>query len=377
MTLKRLMIILAILVFLAGVGIAWLWQYAYSPQGRARVIIAQLKNDNTSLRGWMLKHQIIRQGFQEPPLNPDGSEPPRNYNAAIEISKLGPKTLPPVIEALSDSNPRVQFMAVWVCGRLRDPAAIGPLANCVRDTITCMKNDGPFQDWCIDSMVKIGPDAYGPLMEAAKAGPDVRSGIPCSLEFNWGQASVPYLVKLLEDPDMNVRANAELSLGRLKNKDATDALVNHINDPNSAAAEALGYIGDTKAIPALFKTIRNNSDREGISYGAAGAMSRMDRGTCLEYLRAKSKSRDPKDRVAVAMALYNFGKDAFELLQTLTEDADSNVSLKAIEVWGAHVSDDPRAIPALKRIAAGHNSKAEAAARILKRIMEPPNTQTP
>ena len=38
MTLKRLMIILGILVVLAGGGIAWLWQYAYSPQGRARGI---------------------------------------------------------------------------------------------------------------------------------------------------------------------------------------------------------------------------------------------------------------------------------------------------------------------------------------------------
>ena len=59
MTLKRLAILLAILIFLAGVGIAWLWQYAYTPQGRARVIIAQLKGDNdTTLRGWMLKHLV-------------------------------------------------------------------------------------------------------------------------------------------------------------------------------------------------------------------------------------------------------------------------------------------------------------------------------
>ena len=35
MTLKRLYIILGILIFLAGVGIAWLWQYAYTPEGRA------------------------------------------------------------------------------------------------------------------------------------------------------------------------------------------------------------------------------------------------------------------------------------------------------------------------------------------------------
>jgi uncharacterized membrane protein YqiK len=63
MTLKRLMIVLAVLVVLAGVGIMWLWQYAYTPEGRARVIIAQLKNDTTSLRGWMLQHHVIRPGF--------------------------------------------------------------------------------------------------------------------------------------------------------------------------------------------------------------------------------------------------------------------------------------------------------------------------
>ena len=67
MTLKRLIIVLGVLVVLAGVGIMWLWQYAYSPEGRARIIIAQLKNDTTSLRGWMLQHHVVRQGFSFPP----------------------------------------------------------------------------------------------------------------------------------------------------------------------------------------------------------------------------------------------------------------------------------------------------------------------
>ena len=59
MTLKRLFIILGILVLLAGIGIAWLWEYAYSPQGRARIIIAQLRGDDTTLRGWLLKNELV------------------------------------------------------------------------------------------------------------------------------------------------------------------------------------------------------------------------------------------------------------------------------------------------------------------------------
>ena len=68
MTLKRLLIVVTVLVVLAGGGMIWLGRVAYTPQGKARIIIAQLKGDKTSLRGWLLKHQVVRSGFSVPPV---------------------------------------------------------------------------------------------------------------------------------------------------------------------------------------------------------------------------------------------------------------------------------------------------------------------
>ena len=123
MTLKRLMILLGILIFLAGVGIMWLWHYAYTPEGRARVIIAQLKGDTTSLRGWLLQHHLVRAGFTEP--NQKGqdrehrqTEPDfyREEAATGVMVNLGHEVLPVLIEGLRDKNRYVRKMGIrtWV-----------------------------------------------------------------------------------------------------------------------------------------------------------------------------------------------------------------------------------------------------------------------
>ena len=241
MTLKRLAILLAVLIFLAGVGIAWLWQYAYTPQGRARVIIAQLRGDSdTTSRGWLLQHHLVRPGFSYPPEHAD--HPVRvyvilttpNYRAIAasdEIVKLGPDVLPIVIESLKDGDHTVRMMAIRACGKFRDPAAIQPLIACQQDAHDPNYINGYDcgQNLCEDSLVEIGPEAVDPL------------------------------VQRLEDPNETIRYYAAEALGRLKDKRATDALVRHLKDREPSVVwgvtTSLGKIGDPRAIPALMKLL--------------------------------------------------------------------------------------------------------------------------
>jgi hypothetical protein len=313
MTLKRLMIILGILIFLAGVGIMWLWQYAYTPQGRAQVIIAQLKNDPGTLRGWMLQHHLVGPGFSDPPRIEDEAIYNFRYRqvtaAANAMRRLDRQILPIVIEAIHDGNRDVQLMAIKACGKFRDPAAIGPLAKRMREAPneippnpTEDKGDVDIQYCCMDSLTEIGPEAFGPLLDASRKcdGILVQGDMSEMLAQKWGEAAVPYLIRVLGEPDEEVRGYAAIELGKLKDKRATDALIGLLADPDGnvlkRAAGALGEIGDPEAIPALLRVLKNNQIENEIRIPAAGALVRMKRDEGLQFLLNMAKSTDPSLR---------------------------------------------------------------------------------
>ncbi len=293
MTLNRLMIVIGVLALLLGVGSAWLWEYAYSPQGRARIIVAQVRGDSdTTLRGWLLKHHLVRPGFSVSCQRDDEiPHDPKIVAAADEMVKLGHEVLPVMIESLHCDNRDVQATMIWACGKSHDPAVIQSLAKRMRDAAhesppvfsESKGGDVDIQWLCMYSLVEIGSEAYGPLMDASKGcdSVEVRGEIPASLGQKWGTAAVPYLMMLLEDPLWIVRANAADELGKLKDKRAIDSLIRHLtdNDPlddhhvEIGAAIALGEIGDPKAIPAL-KKLLNDPDSE-VRNAAAEALRQL------------------------------------------------------------------------------------------------------
>lgn len=68
-----------------------------------------------------------------------------------------------------------------------------------------------------------------------------------------------FVTFLEKDPDYLVRAQAAAALGKLKNTQATPALLKALSDPSQwvrvDAINALGAINDPAAIPALHKTL--------------------------------------------------------------------------------------------------------------------------
>ncbi len=369
------MIILGTLVVLAGVGIMWLWQYAYTPEGRARVIIAQLKGDNDkTLRGWMLQHHVVRQGFAVPlQITPPYNDPMEYLGismsndwmaaaAADETVKIGHEVLPIVIESLRDENLEVRMMAIRACGKFRDPAAIQPLARYMRESISKPRRPprifGPeFVDldqfWCLESLVEIGPEGYGALLKATNGCDTLRQAIPAELADKWGAAAIPRLLELLEGDEPYMRSFAARALGKLRDKRATEALIAHLSESDDYvvmySAKALGEIGDQKAIPALLRAIKGTHGESRTCISVAGALARLGRGEGLDYLLSKLKSPDPGDRCYAAEELGTTRiKAALEPLLSLLSDNGLYVRSYAVEALGK--LHDARAIPAVKKL---------------------------
>jgi quinoprotein glucose dehydrogenase len=128
-----------------------------------------------------------------------------------------------------------------------------------------------------------GPEALLPL---AKVAADPDRGL-ARLHAVWGlmllARSEPLagkeLLKLLDDPELEIRAQAAKALGERRFAAAADKLRARLSDPNlrvrMLAAEALGRIADRQATDALCKALHENADRDPfLRHAASLALSR-------------------------------------------------------------------------------------------------------
>jgi HEAT repeat protein len=249
-------------------------------------------------------------------------------------------------------------MALCVCRP--DPIAIKPLIKCLRNhfddfwrsagnmhgnlgNLHGINND--IQDLCLDSLVEIGPEASGPL------------------------------IQLLEDSEWDVRSLAAQGLGRLKDKRATEVLIRHLKERDGdvayRAAKALGEIGDRKAIPALLVALKDDQLDVFARIPAAGALARMGRGEGLKFLQTMLKSRGPNIRGEAADELgTSDNKGALEPLLSLLSDPQYDVSNHAM---GALIDlHDPRAVPTLRKFLSDSDARIRHdAAWVLGEIGDP------
>ncbi len=388
MTLNRLLIIIGIVVLLVTGVVMWLWGYAYSPEGRARVIVAQLKGDTTSLRGWMLQKKLIRPAYVLSPeqaecrarkkideqivrLN-DSTHPdalPRAIAAAYrdaaaqEMEKLGTKVLPVVVEAMGEANADVQHVALRFCQKFPDPREIEPVARCMRQLAPkcatfqaseANQDTYAFMLHARDLLLSLGPEAYGPLLDATKGcTKEMRLGIADKMAEKSGSAAFPYLMELLRDPDGSMRASAAGALGRLGDRRATDALIARLQDSDPWAAQrtaaALGDLGDSRAVAALLQTVRNNGLKSTYRIMAASSLARMGNCEGFEFLLTKLRSGSGQERSDAATWLrYPAIHGALEPLVAALKDKDALVRRMAVQsLWDLH---DRRAIPAVRRL---------------------------
>jgi len=92
----------------------------------------------------------------------------------------------------------------------------------------------------------------------------------------FGKESLPYLVKLLQDENAEVRNFAAVMLGDVGNRRAVEPLIKALSDQDlnvsHSSAEALGKIGDRSALFPLIELLKGDFWLQFSAISALGAM---------------------------------------------------------------------------------------------------------
>jgi HEAT repeat protein len=161
----------------------------------------------------------------------------------------------------------------------------------------------------------------------ADRNPDVRRAAVRGVGRTASAEAVPALLDILERPDRRVAEHGvTLALVRL-GPAAVPALTSALTDggprARSAAAQVLGWLGDSHAVPALSAVLDGDSHEHAIH--AIEALGRMDSPAAAEPLRARLRAHEPPHvRTAAARALGRLGHPASveALAELLREEHD-------------------------------------------------------
>lgn len=166
------------------------------------------------------------------------------------------------------------------------------------------------------------------------------------------RAVVALMDVVRSDADASVREHAAESLGHLGDADAVAALTDVVrNDTNASvrehAAEALGYLGDSRARAALVTVVGVDRD-DGVREHAVVALGRLKDPAAYEFLLETMHGRDvERVRAHAAYALGLLG-DVRALEPLLAALRNGSRLMRANAALGLGELGDPRALDVLR-----------------------------
>jgi len=165
-----------------------------------------------------------------------------------------------LIAVLQDSDWEVRAAAVKSLGKLKDPQAIGPLANAFEQA------DERYQDDIAAALAAMPKQEFYQLTDLLMglSHPKARVGIARTLGLIGDQKATGLLTAFLKDPEPMMRASAASALGRFRRKEIAPAFVDCLSDPNekvrAEAVKALGKSGDPFMIKYLLLLLEHEPD---------------------------------------------------------------------------------------------------------------------
>lgn len=162
--------------------------------------------------------------------------------AAKALVRMGAPVVDPLVEALADGSRQVRSNAARVLGDIGDVRAVGPLVAGLSDP-----NEG-VRIAARDALVEFGAPAVQPLIEVLRGSREWEVYL-CELAAQAlmliGSPAVEPLMAVLEDKDVLVRWTAAEALGKIGDKRAVSSLVAALRDRDvrEAASEALRLLG--------------------------------------------------------------------------------------------------------------------------------------
>lgn len=183
-------------------------------------------------------------------------------NCADILGKLKAKeAIPAIAEALNLNNKfRIRYTAAQALGNIGDSSALAALVNSLNDP------DPTVRTHAVSAIREIGDKKGGPPLVSMLGDPDPSIRLLSAevlVDFKTKEASPAFIQILQQQWDLGeIRILAAKGLGEIGGKDSTETLSNSlIRDPNdlvrAECAEALGKLGDRKAVPYLVKALND------------------------------------------------------------------------------------------------------------------------
>lgn len=173
--------------------------------------------------------------------------------------------------------------------------------------------DGPatrLSDLALEALENLGQDAVEPLVHVLKTGsPEVQVYTIVGLKMLDEPSALQPLLEALESPHSEVRKEAIGGLWTLRDQEAVEPLIRHLQQDNDfdvalAAASALGWIGDRRAVGPLLSALENRNWQ--MRQTAAYSLGEIGDEQSLEAIRRHLSDPKPQVRKAVKGALSRF-----------------------------------------------------------------------
>lgn len=256
------------------------------------------------------------------------------WEQAMAAERLGhircSRALPVIAEALESGNTDLKLMAIYAAGRIGDPSILPALVRIMKSVVTA--GEEVSRKVLSSSIISFGHQATGELARELSC-PDwrVRAASLAMLAEIGGAGSDQLFIKMLDDPEQDVRAKAAMGLGRIRCAEAAWRIEERLLDRywvvRLHAARALGHIREQRSEPALVARLGDSNWQ--VRRAVSEALSRLG-GTA--YAALLKVFIDSSDRYAKDQALEELAGSgvAAALLSMLPRGGQRHLVLKEV-----------------------------------------------
>ena len=178
-----------------------------------------------------------------------------------------------VLPLLSDSNAKVRELASRIVAT-QDPRSIADaFLRTFRTTY------GPAKDRAVEALRELGPQFIRAFLERDNSDDPVEAALAVSIAVTIrSPEAVPHCIRFLSSDDWWLRDRAALTLAEVRDESALPYLLKMLENPESnlSAAAALGLWGTPKALPGLLEAYKQSNAQKDLRLEILDAFSRID-----------------------------------------------------------------------------------------------------